>query len=127
MGSFLVACDQNTGTETPIGVPEEERGLVQEGGEVQNASTTTYDDTRNWVTTNTARADEVTEDEFKRMRSEYQRREAELDQQKVNWDDDTREKWERTKQEWSGFENSVQQRLGNIDVDADIDVQRENN
>ncbi|GAB3829223.1 hypothetical protein [Pontibacter rugosus] len=112
LGTFMFACDQNTGTETPIGEPEAERGIVQESEMEGRAA---YDDFHGWVSTNTARADEVTEEEYREMRTEYQRREREMEEASADWDDETRQAWESTKNDWNEFENKVQGRLGNID------------
>lgn len=123
LGTFTFACSQDTTTETNEEINEAQGELNEANMEARTA----YDDFDAWVTTNTERAETVTADEYREMRTEYQRREAELEAEAETWDDETRREWEETKAQWNEFENSVQERLGQIDdIDVDVDVQREN-
>ncbi|ARS34071.1 hypothetical protein [Pontibacter actiniarum] len=127
LGTFMFACDQNTGTGTNDEAVETVEGDLDEA---HMEARRTYDDFDAWVTTNSERAETVTADEFREMRTEYNRRESELERESANWDEATRREWEETKNEWNDFENKVQERLGNIedvDVDVDANVERENN
>lgn len=120
----MFACSQETQNETN----EEVNEVQTEMSDANMEARSSYDEFDAWVTTNTERAEAVTEDEYREMRTEYRRREAELEAESANWDEETRREWEETKAEWNDFENKVQERLGEIDdVDVDVDVNRENN
>lgn len=115
VGLFAFACDSGTENETNREVNEAQ----VETTEVNRDANREIEEFNAWVSTNTERADNVTAEEYQEMRTEYSRREAELEAESTNWDEDTRRAWENTKQEWKDFENSVQKRLGDIDIDVD--------
>ncbi|MFD2513651.1 hypothetical protein ACFSRY_07215 [Pontibacter locisalis] len=120
---FGFGCSQEVQDETNEVVDETQAELNEANVEANRE----YDEFSAWVTTNAERAETVTADEFREMRTEYNRREAELERESANWDVETRREWEETKADWARFEERVQQRLGNVeDVDVDVDIEREN-
>ncbi|SFH29183.1 hypothetical protein [Pontibacter chinhatensis] len=128
LGAFMFACSQETQNETNAEVNEAQTEMNAEIDEAEMETNTAYNDFSAWVDTNTERAETVTKDEYREMRAEYKRREAEVEAESSTWDDETRQAWENTKAEWNEFENKVQKRLGKIDdIDVDVDVNRDNN
>lgn len=124
IGLFTFACGPETQNENNE-VIDETQAEVSDANMEANAELNDFDA---WVTTNAARAETVTEDEYREMRTEYERREAEFEAESSTWDEATRREWEETKAEWNEFENSVQRRLGDIEgIDVDVDVNRDNN
>jgi hypothetical protein len=117
MGLFVFACNTETQNETNQEVDEAQVEMTETNRDA-NREIEEFD---SWVSTNTERAENVTAEEYREMRTEYARREAELEAKSANWDDETRRTWKNTKQEWEEFENGVKKRLGDIDVDVDVD------
>lgn len=124
IGLFTFSCGPETQRETNEEVDEAQ----SEMSDANKDARSDVDEFNSWVSTNTANADKMTEEEYREMRAEYKRREAEMEAESATWDDETRKGWEKTKTEWKEFENGVQRRLGKIDdIDVDVDVKRDNN
>lgn len=135
VGAFTFACDAETRTETNSEVDEAQTEVNAElneadaelneaDAELNDAGAEAnreYSEFSAWVDANSTRAETATEEEWKELKAEYKRREAELDAKSDTWDDDTRNGWERVKDRWNRTENKVQERLGSIDVDVDVD------
>jgi len=122
IGLFTFACGAETQNDVNETVDEAQVEVSEENMEA-NAELNEFE---TWVTTNSARAETVTEDEYREMRTEYKQREAEFDAESANWDEETRAEWEKTKAEWNVFEDNVKRRLGDIEgIDVDVDVNRD--
>lgn len=121
IGAVTFACNSETQNEANREIDETQVEMTETNTEANRS----VDEFNNWVATNTERSENMTADEYREMRAEYKRREAELEAESANWDADTRRAWDETKKEWKDFENSIQKRLGDIDVD--VDVNRDNN
>lgn len=116
VSALTFACNTETRNETNREVEEVEVEMSETGVEVERE----YDDFAAWVDENSTRAENATEEEWRELKAEYKRREAELDAKSDTWDDDARRGWEDVKARWNRTENKVQERLGNIDVDVDV-------
>lgn len=135
IGVFTFACSQDTQNETNAEVDEAQTEMSEanvemndEMDELGNDMNRGYEDFSGWVQTNTTKAENITADEYRELRAEYNRRETELEAEASTWDDATRRQWEETKADWKRFEDKVQKRLGKIDdIDVDVDVNRRNN
>ncbi|MBC5993283.1 hypothetical protein [Pontibacter cellulosilyticus] len=124
LGIFIFACSQEAQNETNQEIDEAQVEMTEAGDEMNRE----FDEFSTWVNTNVERSETVTADEYREMRTEYNRRSAELEAESSTWDEETRREWEATKADWNEFENKVQTRLGRIDdVDVDVDVNRDNN
>src|SRR5690606_2782932 len=121
VSAFTFACNTDTRTETNREVDEAQVEMNEASVETERE----YNDFSIWVDEQSGRAETATEAEWRETKAEYKRREAELDAKSDTWDDDTRRGWEDVKARWNRTENKVQDRLGNIDVD--VDVNRRNN
>lgn len=121
VSAFTFACNTETRTETNREVEEVDVEANEAGMEAERE----YNDFAVWVDEQSNRADTYTEEEWRETKVEYNRREAELDAKSDTWDDDAKRGWEDVKARWNRTEDKVQKRLGDIDVD--VDVNRRNN
>ena len=121
VSAFTFACNSETRTETNSEIDEAQVEMNETGVEAERE----YNDFAAWVEDQSSRAETATEEEWREMKAEYNRREAELDAKSDTWDDKAKGEWKEVKDSWKRTEDKVQKRIG--DVDVDVDVNRRNN
>jgi hypothetical protein len=122
MGPILVACDQQTQTETNQEVNETQAEMNQEVNEAQTEidgasgdANRTVEGFTTWVETNSQRAETATKAEWEEIKADYKQREAELEAESSTWDEAARQEWEELKMRWNETEQRAEKRLNNAD------------
>ncbi|WP_162052007.1 hypothetical protein [Pontibacter pamirensis] len=124
LGTFTAACSQETANDVNQGINEAQTEVTNESVEANRD----IEEFEAWVQDRSGRAETATKEEWAETRAEYRRREAELEAESADWDQETRQAWDELKADWNETENTVRERLGEIDdVEVDVDVERQNN
>lgn len=132
LGACTFACSQETNSNVNEEINEAQMEAPDRPAEVSLDTSTEanqdIEEFETWVQEQSQRAETATREEWAEIRSEYQRRRAELEAESANWDQEARQEWEELKADWNKVENKARERLGNIDdIDVDVDIQRQNN